>query len=126
MLKKFDVEPINPPGIRLKSASQPVTMEFLRERFSDSHNLRTTEDDHKEDSSNDTATILRDLNSSQATPPAATSTPQQSLRLSSNSSLQFHPSTLQVRHTEVFVTNLIRFTRSRLRNAEGDRRPGQL
>ena len=91
-------------------------MEFLRERFSDSHNLRTTEDNYKDDSSNDTATILRDLNSSQAsleaTPPAATSTPQQSqsLRLSTSSSFQFHSSELQLKDTVIFVTNLIRFT----------------
>jgi hypothetical protein len=115
MLTKFfllDIESINRHDIKFKSTSQPITMEFLRERFSDTHNLRTTEDNHKDDSSNDTATILRDLNSSQATPPAATSTPQQSqsLRLSTNSSFHFHSSELQLKDTAIFVTNLIRFT----------------
>ena len=111
-LTKLDVESINRRDIRFKSTSQPITMDFLRERFSDSHNLRTTEDNHKDDSSNDTATILQDLNSSQATPPAATSTPQQSqsLRLSTNSSFQFHSSELQLKDTVMSVTNLIRFT----------------
>ena len=82
-------------------------MEFLRERFSDLNDLRTTEDSHKDDSSNDTATILRGLNSLRATPPAATSTPRQSLRLSTNS---LHPSKLQLKDTVMFATNLIRFT----------------
>ena len=40
MLTKLDVESIDHRGIRLKTTSQPVTVEFLRERFSDSHNLR--------------------------------------------------------------------------------------
>ena len=97
MLTKWDIESISRRDIRLKSTSQPITMEFLRKRFSDSHSLRTTEDNHKDDSSNDTATILRDLNSSQMTPPAATSTPQQpqSLRVSTISPFQFHSSELQ-------------------------------
>jgi hypothetical protein len=97
-INEIGVESINRRDNRLKSTSRPVTMEFLRERFSDSHNLITTEDNHKADSSNDTATILQDLNSSRATPPAATSTPQQSLRLSTNSSsFQFHSSEFQVK-----------------------------
>ncbi|KAF8813661.1 hypothetical protein BYT27DRAFT_7083576 [Phlegmacium glaucopus] len=88
-------------NIRSKSTSQPITMEFLRERFSDSHNLgisiepqRSPATSSNHDSSNDTATLLRDLNSSQATPPAATSTPQQSLRLSTTSRFQFHSNLL--------------------------------
>ena len=82
-------------------------MEFLRERFSDLHNLKTTEDNHKDDSngSNDTATILRDFNSSQATPPAATSTPQhsQSHKFSTSSTFPFHSSELQVKDTVIFI-----------------------
>jgi hypothetical protein len=94
MSMKWDIESINRRDIR-KSTSQPITMEFLRERFSDSNNLRTSEDNHKDDSSYDTATILRD---SQTTPPVATSTPlqSQSLRLSTNSSFKFHSSEPQL------------------------------
>jgi hypothetical protein len=44
------------------------------------------------DNSHDTATFLRDLDSSHATPPAATSTPQKSLQMPSG--LQFDSSEL--------------------------------
>ena len=87
-------------------------MEFLRERFSDSHNLRT-EDNHKDDSSNDTATILH---LSQATPPAATSTPQQSRSIgrSTSPSFQFHSDVSRIKppkdrssasHSEKYLRN---------------------
>lgn len=46
-----------------------------------------------DNTSNDTATILRDLNSFR-TPPAATSTPQVSLRMSGSSQYPFHSSAL--------------------------------
>ncbi|KAF8972910.1 hypothetical protein BDZ97DRAFT_1648569 [Flammula alnicola] len=77
---------------RFKPSPQPITMEFLRERFSDSRVSHGSVEDEGplsiHNSSNDTATILRDLKSLQSTPPAATSTPQQSLRLSVNSQFQ--------------------------------------
>ncbi|KIM45128.1 hypothetical protein M413DRAFT_331464 [Hebeloma cylindrosporum] len=75
---------------RFKPSPQPVTMEFLRERFSDSQISHMPENSSPSihNSSNVTATLWRDLNSSHATPPAATSTPQQSLRMSINSQFQ--------------------------------------
>ncbi|KAF8160953.1 hypothetical protein B0H34DRAFT_673022 [Crassisporium funariophilum] len=103
-LSDDEVEKTEYPGrteTRSKIVSQPITMEFLRERFSSTPNSRASVKSGKSpssssnhDSSNDTATILRDLNSSQATPPAATSTPQQSLRMSTNSQFQFQSNLL--------------------------------
>ncbi|RDB24915.1 hypothetical protein Hypma_008048 [Hypsizygus marmoreus] len=78
-------------------SSQAATFDLLRERLTNSHTQ--IKDQHLSEAmyddtipgndSNDTATFLRDLNASTATPPAATSTPQQSLRMSTNSQLQF-------------------------------------
>ncbi|TFK44544.1 hypothetical protein BDQ12DRAFT_673185 [Crucibulum laeve] len=75
---------------------RPITLDILRERYT---NLEHTEDlspasPYRHDDSNDTATIMRDLNSSRATPPAATSTPQHSLRMSVNSQYQFQSNLL--------------------------------
>ncbi|KDR75370.1 hypothetical protein GALMADRAFT_552432 [Galerina marginata CBS 339.88] len=99
-LSDDEIEPTNQSssrnrlGTRSRTSHQPVTMEFLRDRFSNSHvsPSRPQSPTNIHNSSNETATILRDLGSSQATPPAATSTPQQSLRMSFN--LEFHPNLL--------------------------------
>ncbi|KAH9485264.1 hypothetical protein JR316_0002171 [Psilocybe cubensis] len=72
----------------------PVTMEFLRERFSDS--VVSPEDAELPDTSTNRVgnqTFLRDLDAYGHSPPIGTSTPQQSLRMSFNS--QFHSNLLE-------------------------------
>jgi hypothetical protein len=101
---------LNRRATRFKPSPQPVTMEFLRERFDSQISRHMPDEDSSSirehhilllsskppiltlqiegNSSNDTATLWRDLNSSHASPPAATSTPQQSVRMSVNSEFQ--------------------------------------
>ncbi|KAF4620699.1 hypothetical protein D9613_000558 [Agrocybe pediades] len=63
-----------------RSSPQPLTAEFLRERFSESFAPPVGETSNN--SSNETATLLRDFDTSHPSPPMATSTPQQSMRMS--------------------------------------------
>ncbi|KAF9484504.1 hypothetical protein BDN70DRAFT_126769 [Pholiota conissans] len=83
--------PSHRPATRLKHSPQPVTLEFLRERFSESR-LSVEGDEHppssRHDFSNDAAIISQESNSFQSDIPMATSTPQQSLRISVNSQFQ--------------------------------------
>ncbi|KAJ7668418.1 hypothetical protein DFH06DRAFT_1084423 [Mycena polygramma] len=74
--------------------SQAETYDFLREKLTNSRTplkneaLPTALYDDSTNHSADTATFLRDLNSSRATPPVATSTPAHSMEMSANSKFQ--------------------------------------
>ncbi|TFK25517.1 hypothetical protein FA15DRAFT_755746 [Coprinopsis marcescibilis] len=82
-----------------KLKSQPLTLDVLRQRFMNtpSRNLGEEEDlvPGDQDLSDDTADLLRELNSSRNSPPEATSTPQKSLMMSTNSQFQLHSNLLE-------------------------------
>ncbi|KAJ7078883.1 hypothetical protein B0H15DRAFT_527939 [Mycena belliarum] len=76
-------------------SSQAATFDILRERLANSHTPLKDQsapgppyDDSSADDTPDTATFLRELNSSRATPPAATSTPAHSMEISPDSKYQ--------------------------------------
>ncbi|KAJ6593676.1 hypothetical protein B0H19DRAFT_1091527 [Mycena capillaripes] len=75
--------------------SQAATFDLLREKLNNSQTPLKNEvppaplyDNSTAEQSMDTATFLRDLNSSRATPPAATSTPPHSMEISADSKFQ--------------------------------------
>ncbi|KAJ6603124.1 hypothetical protein B0H10DRAFT_2079468 [Mycena sp. CBHHK59/15] len=87
-------------------SSQAATFDILRERLANSHTpiknqaaLAPLYNNSSTDDTNDTANFLRDLNSSRATPPAATSTPPHSMEMSADfkyqSNLMDHDSEMQ-------------------------------
>ncbi|KAF7362075.1 hypothetical protein MVEN_00553100 [Mycena venus] len=78
-------------------SSQAATFDILRERLNNSQTPLKNEaapaplyDNSSADTSGDTATFFRDLNSSRATPPVATSTPAHSMEIASDS--KYHTS----------------------------------
>ncbi|KAH6914176.1 hypothetical protein BKA70DRAFT_657483 [Coprinopsis sp. MPI-PUGE-AT-0042] len=76
-----------------KSKPQHSGLDVLRQRFMNtSGDEGTSQQDG--DLSDDTADLLRELNSSRASPPAATSTPQQSMQMSMNSGFQLQSNLL--------------------------------
>ncbi|KAJ7251800.1 hypothetical protein B0H12DRAFT_1118928 [Mycena haematopus] len=81
-------------------SSQAATFDILRERLNNSQTPLKNEappapfyDNSSADNSGDTATFFRDLNSSRATPPAATSTPAHSMEMASDS--KFHTNLME-------------------------------
>ncbi|KAL0956123.1 hypothetical protein HGRIS_002290 [Hohenbuehelia grisea] len=73
----------------LSRSSQAATFDHLREKLNNSAHLNNRAfktQDNRDDHHHDLSHILRDLNSSQATPPRATSTPQRSLLIPLSSS----------------------------------------
>ncbi|PPQ89525.1 hypothetical protein CVT25_012197 [Psilocybe cyanescens] len=85
---------MNKTATRSKVSPRPVTMEFLRERFSDSF-VSPEVAQRLEFSAHRSGrqAFQRNLDASMASPPMATSTPQQSLRMSVNE--QFHTNLLE-------------------------------
>ncbi|KAJ7128902.1 hypothetical protein C8R43DRAFT_1026297 [Mycena crocata] len=93
-----DEEPDKPSNSRSEASfrsSQAATFDNLRERLTNSHTPlkdqiipATLFDNSSADNTTDTAAFLRDLNSSRATPPVATSTPPHSMEMSANSRYQ--------------------------------------
>ncbi|KAJ6497864.1 hypothetical protein C8R45DRAFT_1130350 [Mycena sanguinolenta] len=81
-------------------SSQAATFDILRERLNSSRTPLKNEaaptllyDSSTADNSGDTAAFFRDLNSSRATPPAATSTPAHSMEMASDS--KFHTNLME-------------------------------
>ncbi|CAA7259228.1 unnamed protein product [Cyclocybe aegerita] len=73
------------PRTRFKASSQPITKDFLRERFSD---LQDDSPTRPRDRPTTMDNLVQESDSSQTTPPAATSTPLHSLRMSVNSEFE--------------------------------------
>ncbi|KAJ7287377.1 hypothetical protein C8J57DRAFT_1283728 [Mycena rebaudengoi] len=96
--KSLSDEEAEKPSRSLRSEasfrSQAATFDILRERLTNSHTalknqaVPTLYEHSSADETHDTATFLRDLNSSRATPPVATSTPPHSMEMSTNSKYQ--------------------------------------
>ncbi|KAF5386174.1 hypothetical protein D9615_002384 [Tricholomella constricta] len=85
-------------------SSQAATFDILRERLTNSHtqlkDLNLSDSlyqyvDSVPDDESDTTTFLRDIDPNTTTPPAATSTPQQSLRMSLNSQYPFQSNLME-------------------------------
>ncbi|KAF5326092.1 hypothetical protein D9611_000119 [Ephemerocybe angulata] len=74
-----------------KARGKPLTMEVLQQRFmnkseTDNEDISSSE---KHGNRDDTGELLRELNSSRASPPAATSTPQHSMHMSVDVNSQY-------------------------------------
>ncbi|GLB37275.1 hypothetical protein LshimejAT787_0403260 [Lyophyllum shimeji] len=82
-------------------SSQAASFNMLRERLTNTESqlkdvhLSDLDSLYEHGDTNGRATFLRDVNSITITPPAATSTPQQSLRMSVNSSFPFQSNLLE-------------------------------
>ncbi|KAF9467287.1 hypothetical protein BDZ94DRAFT_1156163 [Collybia nuda] len=75
-------------------SSQAATFDTLRERLTNSHTQIKDQQTVPDYFSHDTTTILRNIHTSHS-PPAATSAPQESLRMSANSQFQFESNLLE-------------------------------
>ncbi|KAJ7209622.1 hypothetical protein GGX14DRAFT_452266 [Mycena pura] len=94
-LSDEETEKLSQPSGSSFRSSQAVTFDNLRERLANSHTSLKNQaapsglyDTSNADNTTDTATFLRDLNSSRATPPVATSTPPHSMEISTDSRFQ--------------------------------------